>query len=333
MEINISEDESKVNNLRIGRLFTDKEWDIDSLIFKSLGMNIDVLKLKVSLEDEYVFSKLKALNINSTIYSILIRQSISIDKINIPKNLALQMKVYERTLHEDILRKLILEILSDDTATYYKDDLYNSLFDKTNVINSATNYYLDFCNEKDCNKYNFLAYHNGELIGFCTLDTTGDAAEGIFMGLNPKYRSNDFAVEFVYTEQLQSKLSHCKYYNVNTVLLNPRSLNTTLRTGMKITGAFLNINIYTLFDKLKPTAHSFFSDSTRLFEKSIHAIETNFKEYINGYCVFNYAINKSISNENRLYTIHTPYIYANKILFLIRGEEGRSFYYITFEKL
>ena len=171
--IHFSEDESLKNQLRIGRTDIIQSIDSDSLMDELFMHNIDVCRLKISLSDTAVYDKIRAIGFPVATYSILVRQSIQLEEAHkqfIPQLTIVPYKYEQR----DLLKEMVRNILNNDTASYYENDIYHHLFDQNIVIESSATYFSIFDHTIDPYKYTFLAYKGDDLVGFCTLQINGD---------------------------------------------------------------------------------------------------------------------------------------------------------------
>jgi hypothetical protein len=274
--VNFSTDESKKHNLRIGRTSIINNLDTSQLIDEIFGLNLDVCKLKIKLSDATVFSKLDSLKIPYGFYSLLIRQSIKLNKRFNFKKTQLDIRQYTPKNKKELIA-IVQEVLENDTNLYYQNSIFEALFHEEISKAGIAEYQTTFDNAKDLNKHGFMAYLKKRPVGFCTLQINNDEGEGIFVGILPELRGNNFFREFVQTQILQSQLRGCKTYNCNTVVFNHRSLNTTLKQGMNIVDGILNINIFSLLNQNTCMAKTFTSNIRELLyniQKEIRHFDT-----------------------------------------------------------
>ncbi|MBX7225892.1 MAG: GNAT family N-acetyltransferase [Chitinophagales bacterium] len=315
--IKFSQQESAIHRLRIGRTDIIHNIDMDTFIPELFESGLDVCRLKISLSDKDVYDKLALIGFPLATYSILVRQTIHLTEKH--KNFTPELTILPYSYKQkEALMDMARTIIKNDTATYYENHIYSHLFNLDAVIESSASYFSFFDNALDPDKYTFLAYKDEQLVGFCTLQIDGENGEGIYMGLLPEYRSADFAKEFVYTEQMQSALRNCRTYSVSTVILNPRSLNTTLKSGMKITDILLNLNVFPFLDKGKETKKIFRSTLQNLLQHIYHLIAQEYPNMV----ISDFVLKaNNTTHEEKEWMIYCPFITEKMIIFVYHDSE------------
>jgi hypothetical protein len=256
--IQFSEHESQIHKLRIGRSEILKNFEMDSLIDEIFSLNLDLCRIKLDISSLDAFYNIEQLCLPYGIYTLLIKQTFELDKLNlqeIPANI--RMEAYDLSKKEE-LNNLVLQILKEDTMNaHYENETLQTLLTKESIKNVIADFQTTFSPELDENKACYLAYLNDKLMGYCTMQFKEDQGEGVFVGILPEYRSNDFFKYFIQKEMQESKYKNCKTYSCSTIAFNARSLNTSLRLGMKVDQLILNFNIFSLFDKINSGSINF----------------------------------------------------------------------------
>lgn len=245
--INFSEHESKILGLRIARTDILTDFDVHQLIDELFEMNVDVCRMKIDISNIYTFNNLEKLCFPYGFYSFLIKQTIDLDKLDsYHYETDIEIRPFDASKKNE-LYNLVLKVLeNDDLNKYYHNEVFDKLLAKDSINHLIADFQTTFDNNIDSKKFGFLAYDKNELIGFSTLMVGDENAEGVFVGILPNHRSKDIFKNFIRAEIVQSKLSGCKTFNCSTIAFNSRSLNSTLKHGLKINQVILNLNIFPL---------------------------------------------------------------------------------------
>ncbi len=246
--LNYSSSESSICGLRIGRSVLIDRLDPAQLLDEIFALDLDVCKLKLNLEDPEVYDKLDKLHMPYEIYSVLARQTIDLTSEHAAYTPALKFVLYTSEL-KPILTEALNKILPSNTGVYYKSDLYNGLFPGDSDLNAFREYYYSFDNDVHTSRYLFLAYFEEVCVGFFCMEKHETEMEVLMMGVIPEYRNRKFSHDISRFVHKSSAMLNCTKLSENSVLLNPRSINTTLKTGMTVSGAYLNVNIFPLLNK------------------------------------------------------------------------------------
>jgi hypothetical protein len=247
--VSLSTHESSKLDLRIGRSTILKSFDINEIVNEIFNLSLDVCRIKLDLSNLSVFSELDNLGFPYSHYTFLINQTINLKSFQpIPTPPNLEMKTYKLSEKEN-LADLVTTIVKDDKMnSHYESDILSYFLPPDQIKKTIIDHQTTFDNSKTSDKFAYLAYLDSNLIGFCTMQINGEEGIGNFVGIAPEYRSNDLFKYFIDREMLTSKLQNCTRFSCSTISFNSRSLNTTLRRGMKIDKVLLNINIFSLLN-------------------------------------------------------------------------------------
>lgn len=246
--INFSQQESEMTNLRIGRTDVLYEFNAEQLIKEIFELRLDICRLKADISNPEIFNLLDQIYLPKFNHSFLIEQKIELNKIEKDLEVDIEIKEYDSSKKEALL-DIIQKIQNSDVFNvYYKSEIMEKLISNSLLNEIIADYQTTFDSKLNKNKNCFLAYKDENLIGFCTIDTSNNFGEGILVGIIPEYRSLDLFKNFVRTQINYSKKMECESYICKTIAFNSRSLNTTLKQGMKISKVMLNINILSLFN-------------------------------------------------------------------------------------
>jgi hypothetical protein len=246
--INYSEQESDLAQIRIGRTNVLESFEPNILLDEMFDLRLDLCRLKVDISNPNIYNLLDDINLPKSNHSFLIEQKIELNKIEKGFEVDIDIQEYDSSKKEALL-DVIKQIQNSDTFNiYYQNDIMEKLIPNTILNEIIADYQTTFDNNINKNKNCFLAYKDEKIIGFCTIDTSNNFGEGILVGIVPEYRSLDLFKNFVRTQINYSKKIGCESYICKTIAFNSRSLNTTLKQGMKINRIIMNVNIFPLIN-------------------------------------------------------------------------------------
>jgi hypothetical protein len=246
--INYSEQESDLAQIRIGRTNVLESFEPNILLDEIFDLQLDLCRLKVDISNPNIYNLLDDINLPKSNHSFLIEQKIELNKIEKGFEVDIDIQEYDSSKKEALL-DVIKQIQNSDTFNiYYQNDIMEKLIPNTLLNEIIADYQTTFDNNINKNKNCFLAYKDEKIIGFCTIDTSNNFGEGILVGIVPEYRSLDLFKNFVRTQINYSKKIGCESYICKTIAFNSRSLNTTLKQGMKINRIIMNVNIFPLIN-------------------------------------------------------------------------------------
>jgi hypothetical protein len=280
--LNYSELESEIHNLRVGRSILVDNLNVDQLIDEIFELNLDVCKLKIKLSESDIFEKIESIGFPSDILSILIRKTISVEDYDISTKPLLDVKIYNGRNVDDIDLHLN-DIVSNQTALRFEGSLYSSLFKSDDTQKFIVELFKSYNQINDKNKFCLVAYHNNELIGMGIIKVENEEGFGIEVGIVPKHRGNFYFKEvmnvLMHTIKHSDKtsvLNKCKTFSLFTILQNPRSFNTYLKLGYKITDSVLNINIFSMLNLGKANSKRLMSTESDLLTEIDKLIKSEF---------------------------------------------------------
>lgn len=321
--INYSEQESNKSNLRIGRTDILKTFNPESLIREIIDLKLDICRLKVDISNPEIFQLLEQINFPIANHSFLIEQKIDLESIENDFNFDKDIEIIEYDLSKkNELLQIIKKIQDSDIFNiYYKNEIIEKLI-PNNILNEViAEYQTTFDSNIDKNKYCFLAYKDKTLIGFCTLGLNDTFGEGILVGIIPEFRSNDLFKNLVKIQIKKSKELGRKYYMVKTIAFNSRSLNTTIKQGLKVNRTILNLNIMPLLNykcnnlMILANAHNFLNILSEII-KNLFDVDTQ---------IINYKT-KKIAKENSNYNIR---IFKDLSLITFNDEQSNCYGFIN----
>jgi hypothetical protein len=296
--INFSEQESNFTKLRMGRTNILDNFDPNLLLEEIFELQLDICRIKVDISNPDIFNLLDKIKFPKRNFSFLIEQYIDLQALENEFEIDIKFKKYSISQKNELLQ-LVKEIQDSDTYNRYFIDDFKEKILPNNILNEVVaNYQTIFDNNINKSKHCYLAYKEDKLIGFCTLDVNNEKGEGVLVGIIPKYRSLDLFKNFVRQQINQSKKLGCKQYICKTIAFNHRSLNTTLKQGMKVSKIILNINIYPMLN-LKSNEKINIIECEMAFDNLEFKIAELLKKKIK---IIEYHINR-VLNENKVINI------------------------------
>jgi hypothetical protein len=241
-----SAEESRHFDLRFARVNRVlSEIDSRVLISQLIEKQIDICRLKVDLGNHAIFHDLSDLALPQECYSLLIKQSIKLEKVDANKlDLDIEFRSYTPAMEKELLALVREIIVSDNMNLYYESPLFDLLVGSQKLQKAITQYQSQFFSEE---KAAFLGYKNGRLVGFCSMNLNKLESEGVLVGIVPAYRGQGLFKNFINKQIIESSNYRSDTYSCSTIVFNQRSLNTSLKQGLKIDSVILNIHIYPLF--------------------------------------------------------------------------------------
>lgn len=329
-DIYFSEGESQACGLRIGRTGVLRAFEPDALSAEIADLRLDVCRLKVDMNDTELYRRLERLCMPMEYYSILVKQYIELGQSHIDHVPGLRFELY-RSEQAGLLRSMLTDILGSNTATYYNNSLYAALFDQQQLNEGFIRYYLGFDHDRNPDKYLFIAFDGETPVGFVCTDVYGDHAEPVMFGVVPDRRSRNHAIEIVrFAQHSAATILGCRTLSTNTVILNARSLNTTLQTGMKITGTIANVILYPLLSLGLETGTQIHSDAAGLVPA---LLEASGAAGVNRDWILS-RVRSSLPAglEAGPFFVTRPIQRPDQVLMLARQEAGAGQLYLTLER-
>lgn len=195
-KITFSENETTILKLKIGRCVVDK---LDEEAFKDqiLLNKYDVIRLTVPSEEEYIVNKLDSINLPYFFSASITRYKTPI--VNIP------VAPY---IHKDLIfeeydgtqTQLLFDLLKGTWGTYpigyYRTPILNKFMTKEKEIEAVYEFYK--INNLKSNKPNntiMFIKHNGNYVGFFSMNIINDTLESHIGGIIEPYRTAGYFVD------------------------------------------------------------------------------------------------------------------------------------------
>jgi len=243
--LSFSKDESERIGLRIGRSGRQSDLHPKSLTEEIIKNKLDVVKIKVPLESDEVFSKLDELPYFWEPLNLITHQQHLIIDGSRPIDPSLTFELYNGENPAELLQ-IVKRISGEDTNLYYQSGLHELFFPDRVFWSSAHEYYLAMINNENPERFLFIGRDKeGAPMGICSFQKiAGNQAEGVIYGVLPEHRGKNLAMSFLNKSINTLYKEGVSRFNTEVQYFNFRSLYPHIQMGFKPVGMYMNVEVF-----------------------------------------------------------------------------------------